>query len=339
MACYQNTTLPIMLHSIIGSGGAEDLSKHMEDSAVCWALLRHRMPDETSAEDRMVAVACLGADAPEADHEQAEFLSARILPLLGKVDVTFHVKRRQEFLQQIHAMSYPDEASTKKLCGHGLNLDEALASLGQIDEPCNWVLLEPSQLKVQSAGDAGLDEMKQHLPIDKVMFGVVRFSFPRDYAPPIVKYMFVHWVGPKVSPVRRGQWNSKLEDAASIFRQSCDCAFRATAYALDELDLGTLIDELARVTCATSLDTRQLSIEWYMEGIQPAMKRGTVMPSCEFNSTYACDLQDKDVLSMAKPCLPETSRLAIENIHSTSCQWKWILLMSQQGKLASSGGA
>merc|ERR1712048_71025 len=139
-----------------------------------------------------------------------------------------------------------------------MSASEALRNVGQDLTSFNWALLEPTKVNLYHAGFGGLEEMKTYLASDKVLFGVLRFSFPRDCdAPPIVKFLFVHWIGSEASAVRRGQWNSKLEAAASAVRKACDFAFRKTAYIPEDLMLDGLIEELARVTCATSSDTRQ----------------------------------------------------------------------------------
>jgi hypothetical protein len=134
----------------------------------------------------------------------------------------------------------------------------------------NWALLEPTKLDLHMAGCGGLDEMKSWLLGDRVMFGVLRFVFPRSLGdgPPIVKYLFVHWIGSTVSPVRRGQWNSKLEEAMGVVRSYCDFAFKRTAHDAEDLDLSDLISELSRLTYDKECGSRKMSLEWYLEGLE-----------------------------------------------------------------------
>jgi len=199
-----------------------------------------------------------------------------------------------------------------------LSAEPALSSVGKEMSSCNWVLLEPAKLELHKAGCGGLDELKENLPADQVMFGVLCFSFPRKWspgAPPIVKCMFIHWIGPQVSVVRRGQWNSKLEQAASKVRQSCDFAFRKTAYSLDDLDLARLIHELGRVTCVTSSDTRQLSVSWYAEGVEIARKELALQQPTEAANDSCND----------EP-LRQSVKHAIHTVREGGRHWKWVLL-------------
>merc|ERR1712232_251003 len=170
---------------------------------------------------------------------------------------------------------------------------KVLAEVSQPTGACNWVLLEAGRLELHHAGCDGLAGMKQWLTPNKVLFGVIRFTFPRQSdAPPIVKYVFIHWIGPEASAVRRGQWNSKLADAVSLLRKSCDFAFQTTAYGLEDLELDHLIKELLRLTYDTTddnarltylgvadLDRRQLSADWYLQGLDMIRRPGSMQAS------------------------------------------------------------
>eukprot|EP00930_Biecheleria_cincta_P070030 TRINITY_DN576_c0_g2_i1.p1 TRINITY_DN576_c0_g2~~TRINITY_DN576_c0_g2_i1.p1 ORF type:complete len:205 (-),score=36.39 TRINITY_DN576_c0_g2_i1:197-748(-) len=151
-----------------------------------------------------------------------------------------------------------------------MSAQEALKAVGQATAPVNWALLESSKLGLYMAGCGGLEEMKTCLLSDKVMFGVVRFLFPRRDGPPIVKYVFVHWIGSAVPPVRRGQLNSKLDEAVSVVRGYCDFGFRRTAYELEDVDLSDLITELSRLTYDKESWGQELSLAWYMQGLEAA---------------------------------------------------------------------
>lgn len=174
-------------------------------------------------------------------------------------------------------------------------LEDRTMVLEEVANPtgtCNWVLLVPDKLELLGAGCGGIAEMKQWLPPNKVLFGALRFTFPRQFdAPPIVKHAFLHWIGPEVSAVRRGQWNSKLADALSLLRKSCDFAFRTTAYSLEDLELQHLISELRRLTYDTTddnarltylemddFDRRQISVAWYLEGLDVAREKVGSVP-------------------------------------------------------------
>jgi hypothetical protein len=223
-----------------------------------------------------------------------------------------------------------------------MSAEQALSAIGNASNPHNWLLLEPMGLQVHRTGCGGLDEMRQWLPDDSVMFGVLRFYFPRESsAPPIVKYLFVHWIGSKVSVVRRGQWNSKLEKAALKIRSACDFAFRKTAYALEDLQLVDVIEELRRVTCITSSDTRQLSVEWYSEGLQIATEESTAQKyvARSQNSTCTDQSPDDELQLSTKPFLRDSAQHAIKLVREDGRQWKWVLLTVVECRVPSSGGA
>jgi len=337
----------VTVHTI-GSGGVEDLSNHIDDATLSWALLRCQAREGTS-HDKIVAVACHGADMPAMEQKHMLSLSSHVLQYLGTADVTLCVKRGRQLPEQLSAalefgVSGDDfigrvaKEDSMSAGSCGLDVDQALSAVGNKLSPYNWVLLEPTKLELHNTGCGGLDELQECLPADKVMFGVLRFSFPRDNgAPPIVKYLFIHWIGPKVSVVRRGQWNSKLEEAALRIRKFCDFSFRKTAYLLDDLNLPHLIQELGRVTCVTCSDTRQFSADWYFEGLQVAKQGIADQPTI---SLVAADsLCNAESQSHLKPVLRESAEHAVKIVREKGRQWKWVLFTVAACGSPSSGGA
>lgn len=342
MAALEEVTLSkatgrhVTVHTI-GSGGVEDLSSNIDDAELSWGLLRCQTGEGAFTRETIVAVVCHGADMPSEEDGQMSFSSV-VLQLLGTADVTLHVRRGQELPEQLSTAlasmtpSLEDPALRPGQCN--LSAEQAVNAVGNELSPYNWVLLEPTGLNLHRAGCGGLDELKECLLSDKVMFGLLQFSFPRsDGAPPIVKNLFIHWIGPKVSVVRRGQWNSKLEEAALKIRESCDFAFRKTAYVLDDLDLPQLIEELGRVTCVTSSDTRQLTADWYLEGLQIMRQEIQATPVDVFGQMCNDESQ-----SDSKPILRESAKHAIRIVREKGRQWKWVLL-THAGHWATSGGA
>lgn len=338
----------ITVHTI-GNGGVEDLSVRMDDLALSWALLRCETNNGTSGQDKMVAVACHGVSMSVEDREQMLSLSARVLHLFGKADITLQVTSGKELPQRLYeALANGDDSGRTDVKEPVTELpvgvqkaDEALRALADESSSHNWILLEPTKLELHRAGCAGLDELKEWLPADKVMFGALRFSFPRTHsAPPIVKYLFIHWIGPKVSVIRRGQWNSKLEGAALKMRSSFDCAFRKTAYTLEDLELPDLIDELGRVTCITSADTRQFSVDWYLEGLVLA-RQSVARPPTKVKPVPACggDAPDSESQSPFKPFLRKSAQDAIQVVREHGRQLTWVLLtpIKERGSPSSGG--
>ncbi|CAK9035086.1 unnamed protein product [Durusdinium trenchii] len=181
-----------------------------------------------------------------------------------------------------------------------ISVDRALAAVGDATGPYNWVLLEPEKFELHNAGYGGLLEMKVWLAEDLVLFGVIRFTFGRETAssvegmtasPKVVKYIFVHWVGPNVSAVRRGKWNAKQQQADAQVRAICSITFRREAHSLDDLDLADLISELWRLAVVdgaiTDAGKSQISVEEYMASLALEQQKQLEAELEEFGSDSA----------------------------------------------------
>jgi len=344
---YQQLTV-----NTIGSGGVDELSHRIDGFATVdalapsWALIRCLADGHSSGNEMIVAVACHpGGEVESQGHERMAALSTQVLQLLGTVDLTLHVNSGQKLREQLRkavevaSSKVPSNSNATTSTKSDLSIEQALSAIGNETSGLNWLLLEPTKLQLYNAGTGGLDELKECLPADRVMFGVLRFVFPRTHgAPPIVKYLFIHWIGPQVSVVRRGQWNSKLEDAASKMRSACDFAFRKTAYALEDLELANLIEELGRVTCITSSDTRQLSVNWYSEGL-PGPMSGRALQSSNTSSASTDETHNHELQISSMPLLRESAEHAIKIVREEGRQWKWVLMTVAEYRVPSSGGA
>lgn len=213
--------------------------------------------------------------------------------------------------------------STAKEQGQKLAAEDALRSVGTDRGPFNWALLEPSKLQLHNAGRGGLAEMKEWLPDDKVMFGVLRLSFaPRAHnscartSPGITKHVLIHWVGPGVSAVQRGIWNAQLQQAAQLANRWCAVSFRREARGLKELLLEDLIAELRRLTTIDSIASAdgaaasRLTVESYLSALMAEMREqqepGTVPGAAE---TFKVDLTR-----------------AVQAVRTPSGTWNWVLL-------------
>lgn len=200
-----------------GAGGVEELARHLDSSAVSWALLRFQVGSGTFARMKLVVVHCNGADAPvmlrgwlkERVHEvvplfgdvhanvvvarpqelTVEFLCERLLPLFAADNIEYSlqalradygktVAQMQEEAAELERQRLDEEPRTAKESeGPVVTREEALLGCGEDCTSYNWVLLEPARLQLHNAGYGGLEEMKKWLPNDKVLFGVLRLSF------------------------------------------------------------------------------------------------------------------------------------------------------------------
>lgn len=319
----------IVVHAI-GDGEIPKAVCHVGNKTPCWVMLRHVAGEESGVKDQIVTIACRGAEAYD-DSMQAT--SCAVLELLGKADITVCVDTGSEMFSQIQGLTcspkgndyLPEAPEGKATCNN------VLKALTSTSSSYNWILIDPANLDLHQAGFAGLEELKGALQEDKVLFGALRFTFPREFdGPPIVKFLFIHWIGTKVSVVKRGQWNSKLDTAFEKVRKHFDCAFRKTVYSKDDLDIEQLVAELSRVTCVTSSDTRQLSLEWYNEGLQPARQHAADYDSAA--ASTCCDSEDSEDISpdveceFPKPFLRKSAAEAIAVVREHGRHWTWVLL-------------
>jgi len=166
-----------------------------------------------------------------------------------------------------------DAKGPKKKKNPGVSKEDGLEALGTMSGKFNWMILEPKNLEVHDVGFGGIEELKESLDADNILFGLMRFTFPREKAPPIVKYLFIHWIGPEVSAVKRAQLNAKQKAAADEFRSVCSITFSKTAYTPDDLKLEELISDLKQITYDTADSSdRELSVDWYREALSQEMQ-------------------------------------------------------------------
>jgi hypothetical protein len=185
-----------------------------------------------------------------------------------------------------------------------MNLDTVLDAIGTEQGILNWALLDPVKLNLHASGTDGLEEMTKHLAEDRVLFGVLRLSFasgsdqhPRSRlekrlerhhstpyfaeadspsrgtkAPRITRHIFVHWVGPRVSAVRRGQWNARCPQAMSQVAAHCAVIQRRTAHGLNDLRLEDIVEDLRRLSALGAADDTlglsRISVDGYHAGLR-----------------------------------------------------------------------
>jgi len=219
----------------------------------------------------------------------------------------------------------PQVGSTaKERPGYKISAQEALKAVAERKGCFNWTLLEPVCLELHNAGYGGLGEMKEWLEEDKVLFGAIRFGFGQEavgcgmgFAPTIVKHIFVHWVGPKISVVQRGKWNGKLGAADALVRSVCSPALRKEAHCLEDLDLNDLVNELRRLTIVSgdTGDTSEgdISVEDYLAALE--LERQEQAGKVAIEMMAAND----------EPPLPDV-RGAVEGVRRPDAEWNWVLL-------------
>jgi len=169
----------------------------------------------------------------------------------------------------------------------GISAKNALRCIRDPRGPFNWAVIDSAGLDLHNAGYGGIDEMKGWLSPDKVLFGIIRFTFGGGAhgsgnpggisggvgttSMAITKHVFVHWIGGKVSAVKRGQFNAKRGAAESLVRDNCaNITFQKTAYDLDDVCTKDLIKELKRLSIVdgTACESNSISLEEYMKQLE-----------------------------------------------------------------------
>jgi len=167
---------------------------------------------------------------------------------------------------------------------------------------------------VHRAGHRGLPELQESLDDDKVLFGLLRLSFPRGDGAPVVKYAFIHWVGPTTPTVRRARWNTKVDQAATKFREGASLTLRMTAHEHEDLDVEKILTDLHRLTYdAKDQEADQFTKEGYLSWLSQEVseiEEGTYMK--RFNYLRAL----KHTETIAAPIKPSAVDTVERNIVS-----------------------
>jgi len=156
------------------------------------------------------------------------------------------------------------EKAFPAVLAHGASSDDALHEVGKDDGACNWTLINADGFGMHGAGRGGIREMTSCLDDDKVLFGVLRLSFnvnsqhSRKASPGFstfgttdacsrsksVCHVFIHWVGPAVSAVRRGLLNAKCVKAVAMAKKHCTLTVQRRASSVEEVRLEDIVDDL-----------------------------------------------------------------------------------------------
>jgi len=247
-----------------GQGGIEELARRVDESMVTWALLTLELGSGSTACNKLVAIHCDGKDTPVTVRDWLNARKQEPLNLFGEVDAVVRVTSAEELTMDVllqHLPPVPCEPDDVAVAEapHKVSAEEALRAVGTSSNGFNWALLEPSHLELHHSGCGGIEELVGHLPEDKVLFGVLRICFDcrergghltRFALPHLTRYVFVHWVGPRVSAVQRGRWNARLREALAMVGAHCTVAFRREVHSVEELRLGGLLADLRRFSAA-----------------------------------------------------------------------------------------
>lgn len=99
----------------------------------------------------------------------------------------------------------------------GLTCDSVLKAIREDMGPINWAVFQPDPKKLTfiEGGSGGVFEMFEHLPDDKVVFGLLRMAFGTGRFRR-TKHIFFQFIGDSVGPVAKGKANVLNSDMAAL---------------------------------------------------------------------------------------------------------------------------
>mmetsp|Transcript_34480 Transcript_34480/g.68056 ORF Transcript_34480/g.68056 Transcript_34480/m.68056 type:complete len:311 (+) Transcript_34480:74-1006(+) len=197
------------------------------------------------------------------------------------------LQRVEGVLQQAHDTSMTAEVLHQRLVAvvnqekaiptvvpFGASSDDALREVGKDGGACNWTLIDADGFKLHGAGRGGIEEMTSHLAHDKVLFGVLRLSFSvsnqhlkkvaqgfsvfgasdGSNRSKYVAHVFLHWVGPAVSAVRRGLFNAKCPKAVAMAEKHCSLAVQRRANCIKDVSIDNIVNDLKQTKALGAAD-------------------------------------------------------------------------------------
>jgi len=156
----------------------------------------------------------------------------------------------------------------------GASSDDALCEVGKEGGAYNWTLIDADCLGLHGAGHGGIEEMTSRFADDKVLFGVLRLSFKINSQhlrkpaqgfstfrasnacsrPIVVCHVFVHWVGPAVSAVRRGLFNATCTKAVAMAEKHCTLAVQRRASSTKDVGIEDIVKDLRNLKALGAAD-------------------------------------------------------------------------------------
>lgn len=243
-----------------------------------------------------------------------------------------------------------------------ISLEEALQGVSCDRGDYNWLWLDPARLTLHKAGQGGFDEMKDHLAEERVLFGVLRLTFGSGVsevgrsAKGITKHVFIHWVGPRVSVVRRGVWNARSGEVGAIISKWCAVNFRKEAHSEADLQLDDIIMGLRRLTVVDGVAVTdgvaasRISVEEYRFAMaeeareraaeqerrqqsaeEPKQEKETGKWGLQLLEDVKEEVREDQaaVDDKEKPALPDMMS-AVEAVREPAGTWNWVLCGWQQ---------
>jgi len=288
-----------------GAGGVEELRRALEGAGVCWALHRFQVGSGTFVRTKLVAIHVNAEHVPALQRARLNARGPEVLAALGKAHATLEVAKAEELTAEhlcrrllplfasdnlgdysLLALQRDYERAVLRAgqvarrpqqapeLGSRASAEHALREVGLEAGQFNWALLDPARFELHGSGCGGLEEMRDHLAEDRVLFGILRLSFgcgqrsgARTPAPHVTKHVLVHWMGPSVGAVQRGRWNARAQEAAALVARYCAVALRREVRRASDLRLEELLKDLRRLT-AVDVAAARISAAEYLSALR-----------------------------------------------------------------------
>jgi len=135
---------------------------------------------------------------------------------IEKMKADFEAMLAKADSMSLEDMMQGDKLPTANDMKRKFTWSQALAhvtNVGPPPGPFNWMLVEadPKTPTLHNAGGGGFVEIQDWLAEDKVLYGLIRAGFGRGKFRR-TKFVFIHWSGPGVSAVKRGQHNAHADE-------------------------------------------------------------------------------------------------------------------------------
>lgn len=263
-----------------GNGGLEEFKSNLDDSEVSYGVVKMTFGSGSFARPKNIFVHFNGANCgavkrgranaklPRAEGElKPTHASIKVETVEEVTEEYFRQELSSKFMDDSHLASMTTftigakveyhkaaiEAETKKAEGPvrrtatemgGNDAVRCAEMVRDIKGPFNWILVKPNPktLTLHNAGGGSVEEMRNWLPDDEVLYGLVRMGFGtgrfrRTY------WWLVHWTPDNVSAVKRGKANSCK---GSMQERLSPVSLTITASHLDDITLPVVIANLKR---------------------------------------------------------------------------------------------
>ena len=164
----------------------------------------------------------------------------------------------------------------------GLNRDSVLKAIREDLGPLNWAIFEHDAKeplpRLVEGGSNGIFELVEHLPEEKVLFGIFRVAFGTGRFRR-TKHVMFQWTGDKVGPVARGKTNALFPQMESALAP-CNISVRFVGHSdlepeaiLSKIKSAFVVDTIEIATDGGKLKKPSFSKEEYIQSLLEEQER------------------------------------------------------------------